>query len=107
MKPSKLVAKLWAELESDGVPEADKLRLREAARFGTTSILIGIDGLGHRHMCVSAPDVDAGKQDLNSRGVSIEVRVLLAGEERRQYVDVACTIPALNEMFGIVSGEMV
>jgi len=106
VKPAPGIALLWRELENAGLPSAEKVRFKEGGKLGDTAILVGIDGLGHRHVCVPAPDSDRGKQDTSSRGVSIEVRELLAGTEPRQFVDVKCSIPALNELFSMVAGDM-
>jgi hypothetical protein len=106
MSSPRKVALLWRELEDAGLPSAEKLRFKEAGTVGALPVLIGVDGLGHRHICVPAPDADRGKHDTHSRGVSIEVRELMAGKNRRQFVDVRCSLPGLNALFSIVADEM-
>ena len=101
------VGQIWKEIEGDGVPPSARIRLRPAGTVGDgIQVLVGIDGLGHRHLCVPSPESDLGSQDRYSRGVTIEVRELHDGQGPRPYVDVECLMPALNELFAVVSEEM-
>jgi hypothetical protein len=105
--PAASLSKLWQEIEDAGTPATEKLRLREAANVGGRAVLVGIDGFGRRHVCIQTGESDRGKKDRYSRGVSIEVRELLEGGVPRDYVDVRCVLPALNELFAVVASEMV
>jgi len=101
------VAKLWADVEGKGRPSPEKLLLVEAGKAsGTCAVLVGIDGQGRRHLCVSAEKEKPGQADRYSRGVTIEIRELLHDGRPQPYVDVICLIPELNELFAIVTGEM-
>jgi len=100
------ISTMWRELEALGVPTQAKLRLQEALELRGASVLVGIDGAGHRHLCIPAPKEEEGLQDRQSRGVSIEVRGLLSPGEVQLYVDVECTLPSLNELFVVLVTEM-
>lgn len=109
MKRSSEIRELWAELEA-----ARKGRSRDTILLSPTGVetrlgpvLVGIDALGQRHLCIPTEERELGSKDDASRGILLEVRPL---SDRHRgdvpYLDVTCLVPELNELFALIVHDM-
>ena len=99
---------LWESIEQSGMLGPSAIRfLDSGVRFPTGPVLIGVDGVNQRHLCIPAPVGELGRADRRSRGVTVEVRSLMSPEGRETpFVDVHCRRPDLNALFEIVARDI-
>jgi hypothetical protein len=98
----------WRQIEQSGALSAAAIRfLDTGTTFPTGPVLVGVDGLNQRHLCIPAPSGELGREDKRSRGVTIEVRPLLNPQGHEvPFVDVHCRKPELNALFETVSMDI-
>lgn len=65
-----------------------------------------VDREGRRHLLVPLAPADARAEDRTSRGVTITVRRLTDDGRDTVYLDVACEVPELQDLFADVCDEM-
>lgn len=99
---------LWSSIENEGGLKPEALRfLDTGVTFPTGIVLAGVDGSGHRHLCIPAPTTELGREDRRSQGVTIEVRNLINAKKQQQlFVDVRCHRPDLNPIFEVVADDI-
>jgi hypothetical protein len=61
---------------------------------------------GRRHLLVPLSDSDERIEDHTSRGVTISVRELLDNGTSSQYLDIACELPEIRDLFAELCDEM-
>ena len=99
---------LWRTIERSGTPDAAAIRfLDTGTSFPTGSVYVGLDGMNQRHLCIPAPPGELSREDRRSRGVTIEVRLLLNPEGKESpFVDVHCRKPELNALFETLATDI-
>src|SRR5438105_15779046 len=99
---------LWRSIETAGPLAPAALRfLKTEIDLPTGPVLARIDGVGQRHLCIPAPVTELGSADRGSRGVTMQVRVLLAsGGKESPCVDVHCRRPDLISSFQVAAADI-
>jgi len=101
---------LWRQIEGSSEREPltlGKLRLLSTGlSIDSGELLVGIDAAGQRHFMIPMPPGTEPRVDRRSRGVHIEVRPFGYGSEQRPFVDVACRMSGLQDIYTSLVAEM-
>jgi len=101
------VQEVWELLEAPG-PLTDQLRVREVMNIEHTSdrILLGLDIHRHRHLLIPVTQNTKIIADRHSSGVQIVAHPLVDSGILRNFVDLVCLKPHLQEVFSILVNEV-
>ena len=84
-----------------------EVRVRDSdVRAPAGPVLHGLEVNGLRHLLVPLTHDQHPTEDRKSAGVQIRVRRLIESSAEHRYLDVVCLLPHLNQLFSIVSDEM-
>ena len=93
-------------LIEDGPVEQD-LRIRDSdVAVAGGSVRHAVDRLGRRHLLVPLADGQAATEDRNSYGVSLSGRELLDRDRNERYLDVACEMVELRDLFAVFCDDL-
>jgi hypothetical protein len=101
------VEQAWKVLEAAGDPPADEIVTRRSPwTFRGEPMALARDGDGHRHLLIPIKVRDTFSPDTASAGVQMTDQVLLEGERRKRFIDVACRKQHLNSHFTVLVTEI-
>jgi hypothetical protein len=94
------------ELIENGPPEQE-LRIRDSdVTVAGGSVRHALDRLGRRHLLVPLAIGQEATEDHNSCGISLSGRELVDRNRRGRYVDVACELAELRDLFAVFSDDL-
>src|SRR5580693_6579315 len=97
----------WLALREEGHPLPGDIRVSGGPFSpGAFELMLGVDSDNHRHILISAPPGE-DQPTFNSAGVRILSRMLEDHGRSRNFVDVICLRPDLNDLFDILVLEIV
>jgi hypothetical protein len=66
-----------------------------------------IDSSGQRHLLIPVDQTQSSLDDTSRRGVSVRTHSLIDKNAERRYIDVACLLPQLNDLFALLCDEII
>jgi hypothetical protein len=101
------IAETWEVLAGLQAP-TDEMRVREVDAITTPDghPLLALDRQQRRHLLIPAGAGYTVAEDRRSSGVQVLGHELLDGVRLRQFVDLVCLKPHLDELFSVVVGEV-
>jgi hypothetical protein len=97
---------IFTLLESESVGAAVRVRYTDI-ELDAGKVAHGLHPVGdRRHLYVPLADGQPAVEDRTSRGVSITEQTLEENGRRRRYLDIACEVAELRDLFAVLCDEM-
>jgi Putative PD-(D/E)XK family member, (DUF4420) len=88
-------------------PVEQELRIRDSdVAVAGGYVRHAVDRLGRRHLLIPLADGQKATEDRNSYGVSLSGRELLDRNRRERYLDVACEMVELRDLFAVFCDDL-